>query len=150
MSNYEIIKAACQKANPKLMELSFGCVLRRQDGVKDVETIIYKRENRGNAAHDYLSTTGGQIFVEAIYSDAQRQIKSGYITQNNFAADIWEILGHEPNLQDVLLAIYKKLEDEDQKFVMEIKTMDLMQRFDLSKSVQDQDEQTLKFIADLL
>ena len=137
MTNYELIKAAAQKANPDLMKLSFGCVLEDVDGCR---TTICKRENRGNAAHDYLSTTEGQIFVESIYSEAQEQIKSGNITQNNFGADVWKILGHEPQLFDIKVMLEYNGYEIGERF------LDIVRNWTYPAGLSNQSEQTLNLI----
>lgn len=84
----KIIIEACQKANPKLMELSLGCEVKTR--------------------------TNGTVQI-VIYEDFPEESYMNYILPNGLLGDedgkrfyeneILEILGHPPQLTDVLLAI---------------------------------------------
>ncbi len=121
MTNYEKIRATCVKANPKLMEMSLGC-----------EILAYGQK---------FILTGNRNAYADIWSTSTQVIPEG---------DMDEILGHEPTLEHVLVAIAKKLEVEEMGYTMELKTMDLMQLWDLSKPLKEQSEETLTFLADFL
>jgi len=141
MTNYEKIKEACIKANPKLMELSFGCGITLKQ-----------------------SYTGEEIEAKIIrpIKDNLYQLDLGheYITDND------QILGHEPTLADVLCSVGQDVavvgaKDgkacflrwgqppvgvEGTRGYWNYKSI----TWDLTKSLKDQSEECLNFLADLL
>lgn len=122
--NYEKIKAACLKANPKLMELSFGC---------EVIMTINKYTSMPKTMKGlFCGIYSGQNNF-AIVSKEDNTMR--YLSDSEF-----EILGHEPTLQDILLAT--NAADCEEETVLNY--------YDLSKPVKDQSEETLQFIANLL
>jgi hypothetical protein len=154
MTNYEKIKKACQIANPRLMELSFGCEVYCEQGYED---------EKGNYHDEYGIVMDGPDDEGICSILANTEDENGYRILLPMLPT--EILGHEPQLSDVLMALhYQKAEME-----VEIKVLsggrfkfwkedynkfgdfeETNTYFDLSKSVKDQSPETLQFIADLL
>lgn len=131
--NYEKIKRACQIANPKLMELSLGCEVKE----KKTGEIYYFLQNDSDGDGNEI------VWINDPILSPQR------ITSIEFP--LWyEILGHEPQLSDVLMAYRATLNPGEWKVKTEVVQTWILDRFDLSKSVKDQSEETLQFIADLL
>jgi hypothetical protein len=144
MTNYEKIKKACQIANPKLMDLSFG------------SQILYGEDHEFPALFiNWVSKTENEIAVLCCTFGNRKILDREWI----------KILGHEPQLSDVLMALHhQKVEMKVEievlsggrfKFWKEDynKFGDFEETntyFDLSKSVKDQSPETLQFIADLL
>lgn len=137
MTNLEIIRKACIKANPEIMELKFGCVIKTKkfSFENNLETITYD----------------GTIGIDREFGLLGRDNKI-------FEKDIIEILGREIRLADVLLALtqdrgsrwhmitYKKwnaniMRDDVEKFI----------NWDLKNdNLELQSEETIKFLAELL
>jgi len=142
MTNYEKIKEACQKANPKLMELSFGCKFK----------II------GNIGINHLGT-GVVISDDIALFDCKNHSFSGYGHREMktdmlvFEKSKFEILGQEPTLADVMLAISKThcglAINVDGEFKGEFLGEEFG-KWDLTKNLKDQSEECLNFLADLL
>jgi len=155
MTNYEKIKEACQKANPKLMELSFGCKFK----------II------GNIGINHLGT-GVVISDDIALFDCKNHSFSGYGHREMktdmlvFEKSKFEILGQEPTLADVLCSVGQDVavvgaKDgkacflrwgqppvgvEGTRGYWNYKSI----TWDLTKSLKDQSEECLNFLADLL
>ena len=133
MTNYEIIKAACIKANPKLMELTVGCMLKRNFQIPFLgEELIFfvDKDEFGR----FKGITGEKYCV--------------------FTLKECEILGHEPQLSDVLLAL-NKLQilgfiQPSGYFAVEGYSTAKCPHYDLTKSVKEQSPEVLQFLADLL
>lgn len=133
MTNYEKIKKACQIANPKLMELGFGCVVKDTIGQGFTITHRHKLPNE--------KPCWGAI-----------NWKHGTLVMDN---EIKEILGHPPQLSDVLLAIRLKHGNSwmTHEIIETLRTtyaVKLFQLYDLTKPLKDQFPECLQFIADLL
>lgn len=125
-NNYEKIKLACQKANPKLMELSFGCEIEVAGHYAcpcSIETVLHQSDEK-----------------VVLYGRTNPLPK----------VKISKILGHEPTIQDIFLAISEKLKAEDMYYTFTIEVCDILELYDLTKPVKDQSEKTLQLIADLL
>lgn len=184
MTNYEKIKKACQIANPKLMELSTYCHVEM-----NLETL--KTYNKTDCYDELLETInidGNDSFLEwkilnYEYDGSPRDSDGAperddkthviiesvdcgvvLIVEDLFEAEHFEILGHEPQLSDVLMAINQsKIKDLVFYLGNDFKSLwvykigyqgDLDGHpwlfFDLSKPVKDQEESVLQLIADLL
>lgn len=143
--NYSKIRAACQKANPKLMELTRGCALL--DGRKVYEILSYSEDLEVFRA---LSTLGVLKFFPKKMIELNKTV---------------EILGHEPALQDVLLVIGQHWQEDfsvgingnvlNMGFVKEIarcgvEPWAIIISYDLTKPLKEQSPEVLQFIADLL
>lgn len=139
MTNYELIKAACQKANPDLMKLSFGC---------DIKTMKW---SSNNPVETITQTHHGE-FIEYECSGRSGRVR---------AIDIVEILGHEPQLSDVLLLLSKitswriNQKSDDKSIWMDAYRQDTSLKpisgtWDLFKPLKLQSEETLSFMASLL
>lgn len=146
MTNYDKIKTACQAANPRLLELTAGCMLKR------------------NFHMPFL----GEELIFFVDKDEFGRFKG--ITDKKycvFELKECEILGHEPTLQDILLAINNKeaekrnsgevfhriLIDAEGWVIRnkpEISAYLRIGKIDLSKPVKDQSPEVLQFIVDLL
>lgn len=133
-NNYEIIKAACIEANPKLLEPTFGCKLIYEDQ----EVFICDRDK-------------GRIGVVTEWND--RRTDCFILQLEDIEEGLYRILGHPIQLSDVLAAI------NSSKQILEINSIGgfridgksvALPRYDLFESVQNQDEQTLQFLAELL
>jgi len=143
MTNYEKIKAACQKANEKLMELSFGCRVSKtafyMDGGYDHYGVVIK-----NMTYEYEDP------VVDVYWD------NGDFDRQPMA--FLKILGHEPTLQDVLaLLTWIKIPDIDLSICgapdmagLLIATKKDKVLWLLNKPLKDQSPEVLQFLADLL
>lgn len=94
----EYIRDKC----PETMELSFGCKLVDNNGQ---EIIISRSENSGDGGHNWLLTTGKQVFVRSYYTHHEKLYKSGYIYENSFQTKKWRILGHELNILHAVRAV---------------------------------------------
>jgi len=141
-SNYDKIKAACLKANEKLMELSFGCWFKivGNIGVRSLGNgVIVSRDIAliDVADHSYRGIGHVEIKTELLH----------------YKPHLFEILGHEPQLSDVLLAIKQAdkmgIIDESGKFNNGYYD-GVAVAFDLTKSVKQQSPEVLQFLADLL
>lgn len=143
-TNLEIIKQACIKANPEIMELKLGCkALIYINSYLFAESIIVgKTESR------VYFTREGRSGVERcrIGGDDVNALNCGYVKR------IW---GRPTTLADVLLAL-----NEKEKFKSNIRSMainggfyengKLIAQWDLTKSLEFQSEDTLNFLAQLL
>lgn len=83
----QIVRQACIKANPSIMELSFGC--RIKNG-KYGEALILRVEKQEGESDCYYH----------VYDRLENPMVALSPRHHN-----WEILGHEPTLADVLLAM---------------------------------------------
>ena len=139
MRNLEIIREACIKANPEIMELKFGCLIHCKD-FKDFPNTIrpyagykFSKELDRNVAQ--VLSSGGQLHQ---------------MDENH------EILGRPIRLADVLLALdvnstdpYWKIGASSSLFVIqygEDKCVWFLREDDL----RHQSEETLEFLANLL
>lgn len=135
----EAIRKACIKANPEIVELKFGCKVKLPGEV----IAIFVRDNNS--------------FVT---DDKRRFVDHLGIKPSKF--DIKEIIGREIGLADVLMAINKKnghignvycrddgvfgiLEQDD-----EYHNFRLSEKWDLTKPLTLQSEETIRFIFSLL
>ena len=81
MNNYEKIKAACQEANPELMKPSFGCKVAFENQILVIAGIDKGRYDCVEEWNDWKTHS------------------------YTLLKDEFNILGHEPQLSDVLMAI---------------------------------------------
>lgn len=144
MNNYEKIKRACQIANPKLMDLSFGCEIRVPwplGATKDATPMAARVIN---------------MFDQWIYTDNWPE--TPFLDK-----DLIEILGHEPSFADILLVIGKywgqdfKVGVNGNKLNMAFidGSADIVHQvtiisWDLTKPLKEQSEEVISFIAQLL
>lgn len=91
---YQKIKEACQAANPALLELTFGCEIELK------KPFMYEGGLSPFVITKIIDFVDGVVHYDGVYS-----IKTCR------KDDIKEILGHEPSLADVLLAIEKSREN---------------------------------------
>ena len=138
MTNYEKIKVACIKANPKLMELSFGCEVMAS---VDLQGAITPSK----------VTIKQTIYDVDSFDGIPRYHGKGVQYSSFWRADIKEILGHEPQLSDVLLVIEKLYWSNE--FANEAGydwyVRQLLKRYNLANPLKDQSEETLKCITNL-
>jgi len=120
--NYEKIKAACIKANPKLMELSLGSQIRN----------VYRDSDNPYQITTYMYSKGKRISCLAF---------DGRI----LSPEKFEILGHEPSFTDIILAIGNHKHFFNHLITLTCKYWDLTKN-----NLKDQSEETLQFLADLL
>lgn len=122
------IKEACIKANPEIMELKFGC--QTSEG-------IFLKQNDGN----------GYFFTEE---------NLNVVPRNEFK--ILGVNGRPIQLADVLLAINSFSNYDVSVFAdgsiraVQPRNPDLdkVSHFNLTKPLEDQEEETLKFIAEII
>lgn len=86
---YQKIRESCIKANPALLELTLGCETKRKN-----KLYFYVDENK-------VSRIGTILYT--LYCPPDRE----FITVIGSEIEKYKILGHEPQLSDVLLAIGK-------------------------------------------
>lgn len=132
MSDLEIIKQACIRANPELLKPCFGCKV--------------KLEVRGD---------DGIILQESPYHDDSdpQWIYYNYNLQKVYIKKFTdnEILGCPITLADVLLAIRALIHTEVIEPDLSIAIDDLVNQYwDLTKPLESQSEETLNFLAKLL
>lgn len=143
MTNIEIIKAACAKANPEIMEISFGCDLKRNDQYGS----IYKCVNEHGFANNNKKVWLNSVPFGAMEVERER-IGKGLD---------FEILGRPITLQDVLLALenvekYILVDVIGNMYTHDANDGSLIDEgiWNLRASLEDQSEETLQFLADLL
>lgn len=106
-----IVREACIKANPKLMEMSFGCEVRMKTAEElGIPDYIGKFVKFGRAA----KYTSFEVWFDGSESGSQKPY-----TVNVQEKDV-EILGHEPTLADVLLAMHDSEKCHDGYYSMGI------------------------------
>lgn len=93
MDNKQIVRRACQEANPVLLQFSFGCEIKAK---KDKLYNYWDGKIIG-------SGIGHSSWYCIVYDD---NFSFGKI--KSFMEKDMKILGHEPTLADVLLATKKK------------------------------------------
>lgn len=142
MTNYEKIKAACIKANPRLLELSFGCWVDIGEGepyytqvLRQLESNVYSYNQHTNRKYE-----GMQDVIEFL---------GNFYYDRTPLGEIKEILGHEPELSDVLNVIWNHLPSEKRWIPARVVVL-VVSKWDFTKPVKDQSEELLQFIADLL
>lgn len=150
MSHLQSIIEKCHLANPKLLELSFGC--RLQYGALPV-IINYSRPTLDWPTYKYM-TDGGQVFY-----DSDDRMKNWCLSRrgDNWEVEWWKILWHPITLQDILLAMWPWYSitcwglffmaipwDWYERFD-KLKITNI--RYDMSKSPYDQSEEVLEFIS---
>lgn len=136
----QAIEQACQKTNPDLLKLEFGCRIKvkyrgtQQDYIWDVTVLS-------------VSSGGGAVYA----------IGKGHREVRHFTKDIIEILGKEPQLSSVLLAIKCangtiNIDEEGEFFDYSMyeanRSTDIF--WDLTKGLYGQSLETLQFIHSLL
>ncbi len=139
MTNYEKVRAACIKANPKLMELSFGCKVKFKTGPTERIIRTHGSTHTGATVLSFDTTDTKQVIWE----------------------EVDKILGHEPQLSDVLMAMLAKrsrvfypadlattvaVQKEWQANVLQL----TLQLWNLTKPLKEQSEEILTFLANLL
>lgn len=141
MTNYEIIKAACQKANPDLMKLSFGCKMKN---------LHQEESNPYQIKTFFRKIYGGHVQYQCLEHDGRL---------SKFPMDALEILGHEPQLNDVLILLQQKHRDyiymidaDGSIWKSDTNSYGMAEEahYDLAKPLKEQSEETLSFIASLL
>lgn len=140
-TNLEIIRKACIKANPEIMEIKRGCIVNLNKQWIDPEFwdkdfIIYKTE-----ADKFAVTGKHQKSDIGVWLDK---------------SDISEILGREIRLSDVLLALQGKEETDSWQFYLpDILWISFKRggafQWDLTHdNLELQSEETINFLSELL
>lgn len=137
------IREACIKANPKIMELKFGCeVIRGSDFGGSPENVFI----------------GNPYECIQVIGKSNKQVRNPWNIDDT--DDLLKILGRPIQLADVLLAIEfrngqtRGTKDFDmwvfqKEFTFEDKD-GFQYSWDLTKPLEDQEEETLKFIAGIV
>lgn len=81
------IEATCQKANPNLLKLEFGCLLIVKNYNNKMAIIVSRKLSKNNRM--------------CLLFEGKDQVESGWV----YIPEYFEILGKEPGLADVLLAV---------------------------------------------
>lgn len=124
MTNYQKIKEACQKANPELMELSFGC---------NILGVIGKyTSNPHNISGVYVEKS--QLKYPMMIADEDKTIRY-------FNDDEIEILGHEPTLFDIRVLL------EHNGYAVEQNFLDIANLWKYPDKLVNQTEETLNLIS---
>lgn len=147
--NYEKIRAACIKANPRLMELSFGCrvVLEHRpfEAIEKVEGIILEKHDCVNKEIAY------RMYFPSIVEPFQKVV---LIKEEAIKTPL--ILGHPVQLSDVLMAVKSNtpieyaITSDNSIIQISLSGDETLSEYDLSKPLKDQSPETLSFIASLL
>jgi hypothetical protein len=157
MNNLEIIRRACIKANPSILELKFGCEVERFVG--EIDTFVKLACWRDkNVAVFYRKSKNGKVDQLFNFEPTDDEIQN------------WKILGRPIRLSDVLLALQKankniSIQDygcfmwfgnPDKNDPCEIEGWneifgDKRITWDLKNdNLESQSEETIKFLANLL
>lgn len=149
MDNKDLVRAACVKANPALLELSFGCKINLIN-----ESLM-----------NHLGITAGQNPLKILTQTTDKNVylvltKIGIEHLKWRDIDLYsEILGHEPQLSDVLLAIEKKwrtMYGVPENPLGDVPLREgqmlyyIVSKWNLSLSFSEQSEETFAFLAELL
>lgn len=131
------IKEACIKANPEIVELKFGCeVIRGSDFGGSPENVFI----------------GNPYECKEVLGKSNKQVRNPWNIDDT--DDLLKILGRPIQLADVLLAIQnKKLGQPVYKVGGIAKGGSLILdevHWKLTKPLEDQSEETLKFIAGII
>lgn len=126
------IRAKCIEANPEIVELKFGCLVRCMDyvGMEDTRRyagVIWDREN--------------DCYVQKVI-DSKEQL---------FTMDFrHEIIGRPIRLADIILLLCNGKQEEIE-FIEDYHLTELLQRWNLRKDdLNEQDEAAISFLYDVL
>jgi len=155
MTNLEIIRQACIKANPEINELKFGCELIDKNNQKahiHGTDLVFA----SNGDFEFYFISYDETVDKIMLWDGENGIYEKEHYQKDYEVD-FEVLGRPIRLSDVLLAIYKKDNanktnvylESDGQFVINgnfaTKYWDLK-----NDNLELQSENTIKFLANLL
>jgi hypothetical protein len=142
MTNYEKIRQACVKVNPKLMELKFGCYIIHKPIYSDTKKkAIVNKIYSGSTRY----ITGTEFVGECVLEDDDST--TAFCKEN-----VVEILGYEPAWSDLLLALGDKFRVSGDGKLEQWDTQDWWDEgyVDLTKPLKEQSEEVLKFIANFI
>lgn len=139
MTNYEIIRNACIKANPQILELGFGCEVKCID-----KQLI----------HDYFMVGNGLGYRGCVLWDIKepntpighKRFDNRFIFSEK--ENMFEILGRPIRLADVLLAVQNNYEFFEEKYRRDV--VNLLDCWNLLKDNLADNPQTWDFLAELL
>jgi len=142
MSNEKKIREACIKANPEIVELKFGCY------VKFINPRLRVKWVR------LLTHQGGGEYRILIRIDTSQNIKEyqkdyGHCSYDSINEKDIKIIGRPIQLSDVLIAVddaSKATTTED----LGIDMLGVYDKWNLKESLENQSDETKKFIAELL
>lgn len=141
MTNLQKVTEACHKANPKLLELSFGCKVKMTIG------------KYTSTPRDMIGIFCGKYVGQNNYAIASEEDQTmRYLSENEI-----EIIGRDITLEDVLMA-FKALDQVGYSFDCDGSVMTYFggiirledNIWKLGKPLHEQDEKTINFLADLL
>lgn len=142
----EEIRKACIKANDEIVELKFGCVVEVKNELPD--KAIYISEASGNCGQIHFNPSTTYFLKHEIEGSIE-------------VSKIGKIIGRPLHLEDIMLAV-KELAYKDVKGFKirwtpfgEVKTWkddcpEILKRWNLKKSFENQSEETKSFIHGLL
>lgn len=140
------IREACIKANPEIMELKFGCEVKI---IKDSENIV----PRGQVRDFVFESVNGHTIICTSYDGVSNPKNPRGVIIHKAGTKL-KAVGRPIQLADVLLAIQNK------KFGQPIYKVGGLAKggsliidevhWKLRSSLEDQSEETLKFISELL
>lgn len=127
MTNYEKIKRAVIKAVPEVMELKFGC---------KVQTHIYP-------SYPIELTVFRKEYKTGVVSCLDKENELCYLSENDI-----EILGRPITLADVLIVVRKVGYDSTEEWQWTLSN--ILDSWNLTKTLEDQSEKTLEFLAGII
>jgi len=147
MTNLEIIRQACIKANPKIRETKFGCRVQRYADKKIIDTIVKINCKPFNSQIEFYRQSENKIII---------------LDDPILGMENWIFLGREIRLVDVLLAL--DINSTDKRWnisvssnLIRIERLGIIEFSDVvciwelkNDNLELQSEETIKFLADLL
>lgn len=138
--NLQKIIEACYKANPKLLELSFGCKVKMTIG------------KYTSTPRDMIGIFCGKYVGQNNYAIASEEDQTmRYLSENEIG-----IIGRDITLEDVLKTWDCKIKETWgsnttlKSIGLNPLLKDIILSWDYGKPLHEQDEETINFLADLL